>query len=191
MPRLEQQVHAHRARTSLCAVRARDGALRRSTRTWTMAFPAMPSRDAQWCAAVVLAGVIVRVFVSWTSNWGEQLIDRPELATPVDRLALCTLATLLHTVREMQYLLTVWQVPAEALWRSKGLHHSPLLLMLPSSVLMDPWLSACLWIALDVVSGVALAALAATLAKRAERHVRIVPSFVAAWYVCATYLASY
>ncbi|WFD22043.1 hypothetical protein MEQU1_000705 [Malassezia equina] len=87
----------------------------------------------------------------------------------------------------MQYLLTVLQVPAEALWRSKGLHHSPLLLMLPSSVIMDPWLSACLWIALDVVSGVALAALAATLAKRAERHVRIVPSFVAACFLLNPY----
>lgn len=49
----------------------------------------MLSRDARWCALVVLAGVLVRVFVSWASSWGEQLVDRPELATPMDRLALC------------------------------------------------------------------------------------------------------
>jgi len=87
------------------------------------------------------------------------------------------------TVRETQYLLGVLHVPAEALWRSKGLHHSPLLLSLPMAWFADPWLSTCVWMALDVVSGVVLAALASTLAARAQRHVRIVPATVAAWYV--------
>lgn len=86
-------------------------------------------------------------------------------------------------MRETQYLLTVLNVPAKVLWRSNGLHHSPLLLKLPAPWLADPWTSACAWIALDAVSGVVLAALASTLARRAERHVYIVPAFVAAWYV--------
>lgn len=50
----------------------------------------MTKRVGQGCVALLLVGIAVRLCASWYSGWGEMLVNRTELATPMDRLSLCT-----------------------------------------------------------------------------------------------------
>ena len=63
--------------------------------TYTVSYAAanptalMTKRVGQGCVALLLVGIAVRLCASWYSGWGEMLVNRTELATPMDRLSLC------------------------------------------------------------------------------------------------------
>lgn len=87
-----------------------------------------------------------------------------------------------HPVREASYLLNTLQVDPKAVWASLSVHHSPLLLVVDRLV-SDPVWSACAWIAMDVATGLVLAAIASRLAQNAGGRVKYLsPAAVAAWY---------
>lgn len=83
----------------------------------------------------------------------------------------------------MHALLTAWHVDARALWASLSVHHSPLLLLLGERFIQRPVCSAMLWIAMDVATGLALAAAVNRRAKQQPQTPFLTPAAVAAWYV--------
>lgn len=86
-------------------------------------------------------------------------------------------------MREASFLLNTLQVDPKAVWASLSVHHSPLLLVL-DRLISDPVRSACTWIAMDVTTGLVLAAVASRLAQNAGGRVKYLsPAAVAAWYV--------
>ncbi|WFD38118.1 uncharacterized protein MJAP1_001066 [Malassezia japonica] len=129
-------------------------------------------RSASGVVGLAVA-VALRVAVSWGSEWGETLVARSELATAMDRIEL---------LREASFLLNTLQVDPKAVWASLSVHHSPLLLVL-DRLISDPVRSACTWIAMDVTTGLVLAAVASRLAQNAGGRVKYLsPAAVAACY---------
>lgn len=128
-------------------------------------------------AGVLAIGIGLRVLVSWVSAWGESLVDVLELATPLDRLDL---------LRELHVLLRSVHVAPRDVWASLSVHHSPLLLLVPHSWIMDARVSAALWIAMDVISAWALANTAALLRQRTKLRI-LSPALVAACFLLNPY----
>lgn len=120
------------------------------------------------------AGAVIRAGVSWWTEWGEQLVTRTELAPPTDRLDL---------LRETVFLAP--RVDPIALWSSLTVHHSPLLLAVPSVLINNAVLSSLMFIGLDVLTAAVLAAITSTLARRGMRTPA--PAVVAALYMLHPY----
>ncbi|WFD33306.1 hypothetical protein MCUN1_000119 [Malassezia cuniculi] len=122
----------------------------------------------------LVSGAVVRAGASWWSEWGEKLIARTELAPPTDRIEL---------LRETRFLID--KTNPTALWASLSVHHSPLLIALPESLVSNPVLSSAFFIALDVATAAALAGIASLLASRGMRAPS--PAAVAAMYMLHPY----
>ena len=87
----------------------------------------MPSLSAGYLA-VFTVGIALRVLISWVSAWGESLIDVLEFATPLDRLDL---------LRELHAIFRFANASPQDIWGSLTQHHSPLLLLLPTNLILD------------------------------------------------------
>ncbi|PKI85630.1 hypothetical protein MVES1_000715 [Malassezia vespertilionis] len=131
------------------------------------------------CAAVVCAGVALRLVASWSAGWGELILGRQELATAMDSAEL---------LRESMYLLNTLKVDPKTVWSSLSVHHSPLLLLLPQKWVFDPFISALLWIVFDTCTGVALGLTARRL-RSAAKHpsLYLSPTAVIACYLLNPY----
>jgi len=85
----------------------------------------------------------------------------------------------------MHLLDTVRVDPAEV-WGSHSVHHSPLLLLLPRSWVMDPAASSVLWTCIDAATGAVIAYLAHLVVQRSSnKQSYLSPPAVAAMYVPA------
>lgn len=138
----------------------------------------MPSLSAGYLA-VFTVGIALRVLISWVSAWGESLIDVLEFATPLDRLDL---------LRELHAIFRFANASPQDIWGSLTQHHSPLLLLLPTKLILDPFLSAVAWIAVDVLTAVTLAKTAEILRSRSKnKAVCLSPVLVAACFLLNPY----